>query len=129
MSYNADYMRSWIASFLAMTGYMYRHCEHRAWENPLQKRVMTIQVAVIASGAKQSRTIDYVWINDFVIISNGHWKNPLQKRVMTSQVAVIASRAKQSRSLDNVRLNDFVIIRNEAIQTYLACKSFCYFIV
>ena len=60
-------------------------------KNPLQKRVMTIQVAVIASGAKQSRTIDNVRINDFVIISAGHGKNPLQKRVMTSQVAVIAT--------------------------------------
>ena len=37
-------------------------------KNPLQKRLMTIQVAVIASGAKQSRRPDNVWINDFVII-------------------------------------------------------------
>ena len=72
---------------------------------------MTIQVAVIASGAKQSRVPDIVQINDFVIISAGHGINPLQKRLMTIQVAVIASGAKQSRSPDNVRINDFVIIR------------------
>ena len=36
--------------------------------NPLQKRVMTIQVAVIASGAKQSRRSDNMRINYFVII-------------------------------------------------------------
>ena len=61
--------------------------------NPLQKRVMTMQVAVIASRAKQSRTIDNVRINDFVIISI----------------------AKQSRKPDNVRFNNCFIIRNEAI--------------
>ena len=59
-------------------------------KNLLQKRMMTIQVAVIASGAKQSRVPDNVRVNDFVIISAGHGRNPLQKRVMTSQVAVIA---------------------------------------
>ena len=59
-------------------------------KNPLQKRVMTIQVAVIASEAKQSRETDNVRVNDFVIISAGHGINPLQKRVMTIQVAVIA---------------------------------------
>ena len=74
-------------------------------KNPLQKRVMTIQVAVIArheaiqiqatrSGllrvlrqAQQPPRNDGV--TRFVIISAGHGK-PLQKRVMTIQVAVIA---------------------------------------
>ena len=62
--------------------------------SPLQKRMMTKQVAVIAScvvrSRKQSREPDSVRINDFVIISTGHGK-PLQKRVMTIQVAVIAT--------------------------------------
>ena len=59
-------------------------------KNPLQKREMTIQVAVIASGAKQSRKSDNEHYKSFVIISAGHGINPLQKRLMTIQVAVIA---------------------------------------
>jgi len=36
-------------------GDMYRHCKGRAWEKSLAKKSDDEQVAVIASGAKQSR--------------------------------------------------------------------------
>jgi len=68
---------------------------------------MTDSRFVIGSGAKQSRAIDNMRINEFVIISSGHRINPLQKRVMTIQVAVIASGAKQSRGI-GLNLDCFV---------------------
>ena len=74
--------------------------------NPLQKRVMTKQVAVIASEAKKSRETDSVRINGFVIIRPKHVINPAQKSVITKQVDVIANceagSRKQSGEPDSV---------------------------
>ena len=63
-------------------------------KNPLQKRVMTIQVAVIASGAKQSR-LRRLYLDCFVPRNDGVTR------------FVIASGAKQSR-LSRLYLDCFV---------------------
>ena len=76
----------WIASFLAMTIRFTVIASSGHGKNPLQKRVMTIQVAVIASRAKQSRSPDDVRIKYFVII-----RRCIEPAAVTELVEVLVS--------------------------------------